>query len=743
MRGIVFTPKAIDRIASTTLNESWFEDFSIETLRGLGVLQATEDGVGYYSTPGFPPTSASTLLIVDLTNAENFRKQSLAAKQVIVQRLSQIVARTHAKNYKIPSEWTPFHHNNLVQFFATNKGAGTLRVILQRSPKDTPWLLVSGFTSESDAVDLSAYTPSLAIVSSVEENLGRAADQLLSAERSSPAPRLSSISREIDLPRDLEASSSGAITRYWSYEEWLKHLNPAQREFMSLGTDLAIKLRGPAGTGKTLCLQLKVIDELKRNAPVGSMRVLFATHSWSLASQICDSLEILAPEYAPYVDCFPLLEVASLHAGRNQDRSPPVLGTDSHEGKQFLFKAIASRILAFRTTADWRRIRDKCSDMLVERMESPPDSAESASLVWDLMQEFTSVIAANGIMPGINAEGSYLQLERRPWMLPLTTATDKRTVLYLYSQHVRDIAREGKITSDQLILDALKSLGTFEWNIRRSTDGYDLIAVDEFHLFTEQERALLYYLTKDPEQYPRMLIAQDPSQNPWKIYTEQALQPATSVESSTDRGLGKYRTHDLREIHRFTRQIQSVLQCLVNRFPVFDIDSDSISLQESVAHASDEVPEVVFYDSDEALEKKLAGQVRSISRSRRSAVICLDESVFSKFATTLENDSVYRVVWGRDEVDAIKYTSRTTVVSVPAYLAGLQFEDVHITCFWPEWRSGSTIDPHRLRSFLSSFYLAASRAEKRLYLHALRSPKVPAIVEELLSRGVVVEASST
>ena len=53
-----------------------------------------------------------------------------------------------------------------------------------------------------------------------------------------------------------------SVGRGRTYEQWLEAISSDQRAFIEAGTDKSIRLRGPAGSGKTLTLTLKAIREV-------------------------------------------------------------------------------------------------------------------------------------------------------------------------------------------------------------------------------------------------------------------------------------------------------------------------------------------------------------------------------------------------------------------------------------------------------------------------------------------------
>ena len=135
---------------------------------------------------------------------------------------------------------------------------------------------------------------------------------------------------------------------------------------------------------------------------------------------------------------------------------------------------------------------------------------------------------------------------------------------------------QGLLTSDQLINDYLNYLETFTWNIRRREQGYDLIFVDELHLFGEQERLVSNYLARSAEQYPHHVS--------WR-WTRVSLQPRCSPISplrqypratvaQADLDLGQVAAVDLRAVYRFSPEILSLIQHIHLSYPALELGPD-------------------------------------------------------------------------------------------------------------------------------------------------------------------------
>ena len=105
-------------------------------------------------------------------------------------------------------------------------------------------------------------------------------------------------------------------------------------------------------------------------------------------------------------------------------------------------------------------------------------------------------------------------------------------------------------------------------------------------------------------------------------------------------------------------------------------------------------------------------------RGERVAVLCLDPERFSVYrgASSFHDDFI--VVSGRDEIGLIQKHQKRAVLSMPEYVAGLQFDAVLLmdanAMLIPQLGSGLS----GLQRFVSSVNLGASRAKRRLEIYA-------------------------
>ena len=478
-----------------------------------------------------------------------------------------------------------------------------------------------------------------------------------------------------------------STTKGWTYAQWLEAISNDQREFIEASTDKSIRLRGPAGSGKTLTLTLKAIREVLNAREAGDdVRILVVTHSWALAAQISDSIDSMGLGLLHEIDVFPLLEIAKTVSPQYvQDASGfNLIGEDSFSGKQAQLDEILEVLDDF-ITGDWITYKGLVSENLRSRFDSE-EADERFALAWDLLIEFGSVIGAAAIFPGAGSDLRYFQLARASWMLPLKTREDMRVIFELYSRYMASLDARSLVTSDQVLADFLSHLETHAWNRARRSQGYDLVFVDEFHLFSPLERQVLHYLTRDTSTYPRVFMAVDPRQSPSEAFIGLAAHETWSSSSAAAYDdLGDVANFELATVHRFTPQILDLIKHVHHEFPTLDLghDWDIDFTRVESAQVDGPLPRLISAGSRAAEETDIFRAVQDLYPSGRLALAVVDTRQwprFSDFASRIGQSGKFHVstISGRSDIEGLGYRRRGLVVGPAEYLAGLQFDSVLI-----------------------------------------------------------------
>lgn len=661
-----------------------------------------------------------------------YRKEALGRIASMAER-----AKT-AGTLSLPKNWHQYKHNSLITFFAIPGG----------EPQATRWITELKSGPRHDVI-FRAWTTSdhKETLQEFDQKRDKTDVEIEDTWMKAHSHAVSyfntaSIEPNLDTDMSLPPLEPGA-TRGWTYDHWLKEISTDQRVFIEASTDKSIRLRGPAGSGKTLSLTLKALREvLAARDAAADIRVLMVTHSWALATEIADSLTSMGMGLVNEIDVFPLLSIAQSVSPQyvDDDSGYSLIGNDNLSGKQAQLNEIRELLDDF-LQGDWVTFRTGVSSDLASRLDTK-NQAERDALAWDLSVEFGSVIGAAAIFPGAGAENRYAQIARAGWMMPLSTQKDLKVVFHLYEQYMKNLEERSLLTSDQVLADVLNHLETHAWNRARKTQGYDLIFVDEFHLFSPLERQVLHYLSKDVSQYPRVFMAVDPRQSPSESFIGIASDDTHADSNHADVGFGHVDNFDLTTAHRFTPQILGLIKHVHHRFPTLDLgqdwDIDFATVESSQVDGP--IPKLTLAGSQDGESFDIGKKVHDLYFGGRMALAVVDSRQwrnYSQLAARIGSSGKFHVstISGRSDVEGLGYRKRGLVVAPAEYLAGLQFETVLVAGI-PDLRSSSTI--HERTRFLSLLYLAMSRAEKEVQVFLNEEDGgIPDVLQQAATAGLI------
>jgi len=736
-------------------DEGWLDSLSCPEDGSWGALSISKGKISFIIAR--EDKSNSSRAVVLAQNGDVFGQAPPQARREILQRIHRVLMAAQTPPLRLPLGWNVFQHENLIAFFACRREFGAWRWIAEVYPRGSHDTGFWRLTHSDSQLQLEQF-PESPYFTRASETYNRAAsawgDVVADANvrfRDIPAEKGP---KKIAPAIDLDITTFGAVTKHLTYSAWLEHLTPRQREFLDHPSERSVKLRGPAGSGKTLALELKALRELYRALDAGRVvRLLFATHSWSAAEQVDASIRLLDERgESDKIDVYPLLEIARERLPREHAHGAlGLLGHDSLSGRRLQLERIDAIVSRLRR-GDWIAYRERVSPEFRRRVEAESGSPERNTFVWDLMMEFSSVLGAQGIFPGVTAERRYLALSRMAWMMPLPTAEERRFVLRVYTDYVDELRAEGVLTADQLVNDFLSYLETFTWNARRASEGYDLILVDELHLFSEQERLILNYLTRSADEYPRIIMALDPRQAPSEAYGYSGVPSARRESGEAEAQLGEVRSLDLRVIHRFAVEILDLVRHVHQSYPALDLGADWAfdpgSLESSAGSAGTKPTISVCVGLKEEREAVLARAAAILNKTdpdERVAVILLDPlrlEDYEKSAVAFLKTGV-AIIKGKDDVDRLRYTRRSVVLSAAEYVAGLQFSHVIVAGF-PHAETRGANSSYQLRRLLSSLYLAVSRASKVVEIYTnSEAGELLDVLETAMRMRIIAGAASS
>ncbi|MEU8772588.1 UvrD-helicase domain-containing protein [Streptomyces sp. NPDC048606] len=663
-----------------------------------------------------------------------------------VDRATRAMARPPVS---LPLQWHKFSYENLLGFFALprNLNPESLRWIAESLPGGHVcfWRL----TDRGDPLPLQQFAPDRNQVAGVFDALPEALAGAAAAFGSEARePRL------LQPSVDLERVGAGSLVMDRSYSEWLPLLSESQKRVLDNPLSEPLKIRGVAGSGKTLMLQLKALTELYggtgpdngSQGPGESERgdgelpkILFLTHTWAMAHQVEEALQRLDERgLASHIEVMPLTFLREWLQGS----LPPtveILGEDSLDGKLQQLRLVDDAIEEIRAHT-WETYSQDTGDWVRQGVEAAGGDDARRRLCWALMREFAEVFDSHEIKPGINALRKYKGLPRENWMVPLTRGGDQEFAFGVYRSYVQRLVEEGQLTTDQLIDDFRRYLETYVWNALRTDKGYDVILIDEFHLFSDSERFLLHLLARDVEAHPHLVMAMDPSQSVFMLLTglsENEISRGPTALSERP----KATSINLDVAHRFTPPVFAFVRFLHSAMPnVVEVGHDWVyeAAPQTGTATGGGVPSAWFGPQEGLPAAAVAAAfdiLKKTSNDERVALIGVGntdlEAIKKALGGAVNGPSSVVTIEGRDDIEKLRYSRRALIVTASEYAAGLQFSHVVVLggaggSF--EYGSGASAK----RALYSQFYLAASRAQEHLTVFAPEDGEF----SDIVNRGV-------
>ncbi len=538
-----------------------------------------------------------------------------------------------------------------------------------------------------------------------------------------------------------------------SLEQWYSNkLTEEQRTFVNKPHDGPVRLRGSAGTGKTISLVIKcLVDAVAAHEAGRSVRFGFLTHSAAsvdLVNSISESLDpvgiIFGQSPAAKVEIRTLYDLADKQLGFSLADLRP-LSLDGREGRKLQMELIAESLSQMSASGI---VRAQFSDISSEMLEAwrAPTSDNGRRLVAEIMNEFASVLDAEGVRAGEEKGMKYINggSPRASWQMNLPLEVDRRFLLEVHRRYRKMLAEMGTLSVDQMVGDFNSFLDSNRWSSIRGREGYDALFVDELHLFTSIERQTLHKLIKqavDDEGKPRRLpifMAYDIKQSTKDTFSQfgESGSIFTSSSKLTNSDLIK-----LSKVFRYTPEIAEFLTDLDASFPAVDIPGEWEAYSGEAQLSGGPKPTLTVHKDDVTLFRSVFDEARDVALKtdgggRRVAVLCVSPEMFETYlVASRQYKGKLITILGRDGDDELRHAGRRFIFSMPEYVAGLQFDTVFLVHPNVQEAPIGAGDGLR-RRFISDVYLGSSRAERSLRLHSSAERGGPSDVLKLaIQRG--------
>lgn len=716
-RGLVIDAAAIGKLNwQVCAQDEWLREIKVGGAVP-GISQVEHAGFLYLLGNG--GAGESHLLVIAGKRGENFFSSLGEQRLECFQRILKVALRQIDRSVRIPIEWRPFHQGSLLSFQSNRFSSGIKsRVYVDLRPEDSDGVYAYALiNSEGDPLTRNGYDAELfseamigygeAILKATQDVAGVAAG----------APQFS-----IALTTTF---SNDDVVQGAPFSVWRdSRLTKDQLAFFNAEFDGPLRLRGAAGTGKTLVLCLRFLKEIYEKFDKGlEFRAAYITHGQETADLVrsylaqMDERGLLASLNASgAVEVMTLHGIASGFVNYEADEVIPISldGADGRKMQVELIDSLCNELSESSTGEVFEEIQ------LESGFRAASGSAERLGFLCDLIDEFSSVLETYGVRDVDLISDRYLKAPIGGKVMA-KTSNDKVRILELYKGFRRNLAEIGVVSLDQFISDFVSYLNSFRWDAIRGKRGFDFVFADELHLFNRQERPVLGYLLRDPTGPTRVAVAYDPRQSPRSSFlpNDQVSKDSVWMESNLVKGAAKF---ELTEVFRYTPEILEFLKSLNSYFPADDLSEEwGLVFGHSMMPAGEKPVARVFQRQEEMASYAAESSKRMMSRIKgkgRVAVLALDPERFHVYLRAGIFKAGFVRVSSRDDLGLIQRMPGRVVLSSPELVAGLQFEHVFLLDANAALVGALGTGTSGLQRFVSATYLGSSRAKQSLEILA-------------------------
>lgn len=464
------------------------------------------------------------------------------------------------------------------------------------------------------------------------------------------------------------------------YESWMHLLTQNQKKFIEKDIIGAERLEGAAGTGKTLTLILKAIYNLKKHIKAGtSCNMIFFAHSEATKKQIESIFISNYPEIEQYKNRLyssVSIEITTLQEWCAKTLNGRILPTeyldsDAQTSKELQLMYL-EEVLERCMKLDFPTYKLFCSQELINFF----DTTEKETVLQMIQSEIAVTIKGRS-----NQDiETYKGLNRLEGSIPLKKEGDYNFIYLIYERYQESLTTAAAFDSDDIVLTALGQLTTPLWRRRRNTEGYDVIFIDETHLFNHNELSVFHYILR--ERSLNIVFAIDKTQAVGDRGVQISIPEFdVSIQSST-----KYNT-----VFRSSPDIVNcafhILRSGMTLFTTFENPLDCINYSFTVEEEN-KSPRPIYYlleNEERIIEEafRLADSYRDEYKTCRHNILIV--STTSDLLDQLRRYAVkynkpYECLTQRGDIETIKSAEEKNrfVIGLIDYIGGLEFDAVII-----------------------------------------------------------------
>ncbi|MHB4166487.1 UvrD-helicase domain-containing protein [Klebsiella pneumoniae] len=718
------------QILARLLKDGKISDFSLD-------IKALPINSGIYILSKNP--NKKNLLIFDTTTFNGFQRSS-SEVVTILQKSCRLAIKLWDKIGHSPCEKI-INGTSLIALLPLSFTTGkSYKVILDKSPdkERQEKRNESSFLIFQDGYDTAENEPKLANFRKAKEGFLEIDPLTLfksSENQSDPSSSYLSVS---------EIHEAGNLNNpHMGLDYWTKNLTESQKKFVfseSFGPDI---LKGAAGTGKTLSLILRSVVQLKNAKKTDNqLRAIFITHSIATKNNIENLIasnggdEFINSGKLQSIEVTTLQEWCINNLG-NRISATEYLDSDALESKQLQLLYINEALEDF-------FIKDYAGSLnfISPKLKKFFGNNDPWGISILLQEEISTYIKGRA---GDDLK-TYMSLPRTKNIIPIENDDDFKTIFSIYNKYQEKLIALNLFDSDDITLSALKETSTPIWKRRRMTAGFDIMYIDETHLFNINELSLFHNLLKPNSNH--IVFTMDRSQA-----TGDTTITKEDVAKELDANLAN--EHGLSAVFRSSEHIINLASCVLASGATLFQELENPLAESMTGHTSlieDKccVPYIItkqnaseVYRASFSFVDHIAQEL-DISKSDVLIVPCTDQ-VFKELKNFAEsNDKEYISIERRGDNLAVEAaaTNNLYVIGGMDYIGGLEFSVVVIVGAdsdkFPEQSTYTGESLHFINySSFNKLYVAITRAKYQIAFIAEKTQKISPLLETAVTEGLL------
>lgn len=725
MNALVLTTSSLFRLSQFSISSSWFHQFELPT-HNAGLKRVVVDGIVYIMEIDLQ-TDDGPIIVIRLSDADGVFCDA-SSQSAVLERVITVGRSIYTDSVVIPTGWRKYQEDSVFSIQASSRNQSwRARIHFDMRAKGSSDLFV--FSRSEDTVHF--------------DKLDRYMDVY-------EAARAGFVDAVLAMPEPVREESQAGITlsqrlpqgfvQGATLDQWYKSkLTDQQRSFVDKKHDGPVRLRGAAGTGKTLSLVIKFLrDALSAEKNKNQVKFGFLTHSYAsvdLVSSIVESLDSAGLFFGQgnhvKLEIRTLYDLAHKNLNFELDQLAP-LSLDGQEGRRLQFELIEGVLGEIDRSSIAMAYFSEISSTIKSRWRMAVEGSDKR-LVTEIMNEFASILDADGIRAGEEKGEHYAKnVSGRPsWLMNLPQELDRRFILEVHRRYRKELGDMNTLSVDQMVADFNSFLNSNRWDRIRSREGYDALFVDELHLFTSIERQTLHKLIRrnveddGRPKRPPIFMAYDLKQSTRDTFAQYGEGDPNLFSSAT--GLQGSDLVKLERVFRYTPQIAEFLTDLDASFPAINIPGEWEAYAGKAELSAGEEPDLTVFQDELTLFNAVFNEAQGLARridggGRRVAVLCVSDQQFDKYLIAASGQFADRhlPLTSREPSSELRHAGKRFIFSMPEYVAGLQFDTVFLINVDMADAPLDAGDGIR-RRFISNTYLGASRAEKSLHISSCLS----------------------